>query len=148
MSYAMTTAGPIDASKLGIVLPHEHLLFDSSGWLTQPVDEHERRIAEAGLTLETVADLRRSPELSRENLVFWDEDLSAKELGLFREAGGGTLVDCTLPEMKRDVAAAARIAQARASTSSSRPATTSRTCTRRRSPGRPSTRWPPGWSRS
>lgn len=112
MSYAMTTAGPIDASKLGIVLPHEHLLFDSSGWLTQPVDEHERHIAEAGLTLETVADLRRSPELSRENLIFWDEDLSAKELGLFRDAGGGTLVDCTLPEMKRDVAAAARIAQA------------------------------------
>jgi phosphotriesterase-related protein len=112
MLQAMTTAGPVPADALGIVLPHEHLLFDSSGWQTQPLDDHERWVAEAGLTLETVADLRRSPELSRENLIFWDEDLSARELVLFREAGGGTVVDCTLPEMKRDVAAAGRIAVA------------------------------------
>src|SRR3954466_9965122 len=98
MRYAMTTAGPVAASDLGIVLPHEHLLFDSSGWQTDPVDDHERAIADAGLTLETVADLRRSPELSRENLIFWDEEISARELRLFREAGGRTIVDCTLPE--------------------------------------------------
>jgi phosphotriesterase-related protein len=110
--FAMTTGGPVAAADLGLLLPHEHLLFDSSGWITTPLDEHETWLASQGLTLETSADLRRTPMISRENLIFTDEQLSAYEVGLFREAGGGTIVDCTLPEMKRNVAAVHRIAQA------------------------------------
>jgi phosphotriesterase-related protein len=110
--FAMTTRGPVPAEDLGIVLPHEHLLFDLSAFQTAPLDEREREIGSVPMSLETCADLRRSPMASRENLVLFDEEISVRELGFFRDAGGRTVVDCTLPEMKRDVRAAARIAAA------------------------------------
>jgi phosphotriesterase-related protein len=110
--YAITTNGPVAAEELGIVLPHEHLIFDLTGFLTAPLDEHERELVDAPLTLQNSAHLRRSPLVSRANLLMQDEDVAVRELGYFRDAGGGTVVDCTLPEMKRDVAAVARIAEA------------------------------------
>jgi phosphotriesterase-related protein len=41
-----------------------------------------------------------------------DAEIAARELGWFRDAGGRTIVDCTLPEMKRDIAAVGRLAEA------------------------------------
>jgi len=110
--YAMTTKGPVAADELGIVLPHEHLLFDLTGFLTAPRDERERELADAPLTLENAGDLRRSPLASRENLRMQDAEVAARELGYFRDAGGRTVVDCTLPEMKRDVRAVSQLADA------------------------------------
>jgi phosphotriesterase-related protein len=109
--HAMTVAGPVGAAELGIVLPHEHLLFDLTAYLTTPLDERERELVDAPLTLENAAHLRRSPLVSRENLRMQDLDVAERELGYFREAGGRTVVDCTLPEMNRDVAAVARVAE-------------------------------------
>ena len=109
--YAITTAGPIPAEEVGLTLPHEHLLFDLTGYLTTPRDEYERGLVDAPLTLENSAHLRRSPLVSRENLLMQSADVAARELGYFRDVGGRTVVDCTLPEMKRDVTAVARLAQ-------------------------------------
>ncbi|MCU1490993.1 MAG: aryldialkylphosphatase [Acidimicrobiaceae bacterium] len=110
MTYAVTTSGRLSADQLGLVLPHEHLLFDLTAYLTSPMDEEEERLANAELTLANSAHLRRSPLVSRQNLELLDEEVASTELGYFREVGGGTVVDCTLPEMGRDVEAAARIA--------------------------------------
>lgn len=110
--FAMTTAGPVAAEELGVVLPHEHVLFDLTAYLTEPRDERERELVDAPMTLENAGHLRRSPLVSRENLLMMDENVAVRELRWFREAGGGTLVDCTLPEMKRDVRAVARVAAA------------------------------------
>jgi phosphotriesterase-related protein len=107
---AMTTSGPVAAAELGIVLPHEHLLFDLTAFLTDPIDERERELVDAPLTLENAGHLRRSPLVSRENLRMQEEDVAVRELGYFRDAGGRTVVDCTLPEMNRDVAAVAKVA--------------------------------------
>ena len=112
--YAMTTGGPVAAEDLGIVLPHEHLLWDLTTYLTAPLDELERELVDAPLTLENAGHLRRSPLVSRENLAMQDEEVAVRELGYFREAGGRTVVDCTLPEMKRDIAAVGRVAEAAA----------------------------------
>jgi phosphotriesterase-related protein len=110
-TYAITTTGPVAAEQLGIVLPHEHLLFDLTGFLTTPLDDQEREIAVAPMSLGNAGHLRRSPLVSRENLYMLSEEVAVRELGYFREAGGGTVVDCTLPEMQRDVVAAARVAE-------------------------------------
>jgi phosphotriesterase-related protein len=109
--YAMTTGGRVAAEELGIVLPHEHLLFDLTAYLTAPLDDRERELVDAPLSLENAGHLRRSPLVSRENLRMQDRDVAVRELGYFREAGGRTVVDCTLPEMKRDVAAVAHVAE-------------------------------------
>jgi phosphotriesterase-related protein len=111
-AFAMTTRGRVAADALGLVLPHEHVLFDLTAYLTSPRDERERELIEAPLTLENAAHLRRSPLVSRQNLLMQDEEVAVRELSLFRQEGGGTLVDCTLPEMKRDVSAVARVADA------------------------------------
>jgi len=108
----MTTSGRVPAAELGIVLPHEHLIFDLSAYLTEPRDERERELVEAELTLENAGDLRRSPLVSRQNLVMQDAEIAARELGWFRDAGGRTIVDCTLPEMKRNIASVGQLAEA------------------------------------
>lgn len=110
--YAMTTAGRVAAEDLGVVLPHEHLLFDLSAYLTTPLDEYERELVDAPMTLDNAGHLRRSPLVSRQNLVMQDPTVARREVEYFREAGGRTIVDCTLPEMKRDVAAVAQVAEA------------------------------------
>jgi phosphotriesterase-related protein len=111
-SFAVTTRGPVAAEELGIVLPHEHVMFDFTAYQTQPRNYRERELADAPLTLDNAGDLRRSPLVSGENLRMQDEAIAVRELGYLREAGGRTLVDCTLPEMHRDVEAVARVAKA------------------------------------
>lgn len=108
---AMTTAGLVPRDQLGIMLPHEHLLFDLSAYLTAPRDDVERALVDAPLTLESSGHLRRSPLVSRENLIMLDEDVAIRELGYFAAVGGRTVVDCTLPEIGRDVTAVARVAE-------------------------------------
>jgi phosphotriesterase-related protein len=110
--YAMTLGGAVAAGDLGVVLPHEHILFDTSPYLTAPRDEREHELAAAPMTLDNAGHLRRSPLVSAENLRMQDEDIAVRELGHLREAGGRTVVDCTLPELKRDVRAVARVAAA------------------------------------
>jgi phosphotriesterase-related protein len=71
-SYAMTTGGPVAANSWGILLPHEHLLFDLTGFLTPPIDQHERKLVNGPLTLDNAAHLRRSPFGSAQNLRIQD----------------------------------------------------------------------------
>jgi predicted metal-dependent phosphotriesterase family hydrolase len=71
---AMTVAGPVDPATLGVTLPHEH----------------------------TAISLWHIPA----RWDYWeltpDERLIGEELGLFRAAGGGTLVDLTVTGVGRD----------------------------------------------
>jgi predicted metal-dependent phosphotriesterase family hydrolase len=71
-----TVTGPVDPAELGWVLPHEH----------------------TAIALWHIANRWDYWELRR------DEPLILEELGRFREAGGGTLVDLTLPGVGRDPA--------------------------------------------
>lgn len=81
-TYVQTVLGPVDPGALGFTLPHEH----------------------------TQCHLWQIPE----RFDYWeltpDEDLVAAELGRFRAAGGGCLVDVTLPGIGRDPAWLRRIA--------------------------------------
>ncbi|WP_238009886.1 hypothetical protein KZZ52_14855 [Dactylosporangium sp. AC04546] len=61
----MTVRGPVDASTLGITHSHEHVMWDYFKMI-------------------------RSYEV-----IFDDESVATDEVRLFKEAGGGTLVDCT-----------------------------------------------------
>jgi predicted metal-dependent phosphotriesterase family hydrolase len=76
MAHVQTVLGPVDPATLGVTLPHEH---------TQIALWH----------IESRWDYW---QLTR------DADLIATELGAFRDAGGGTIVDLTLPGVGRDPA--------------------------------------------
>jgi predicted metal-dependent phosphotriesterase family hydrolase len=74
MSIVQTVLGPIDPGELGWVLPHEH----------------------TAIALWHIANRWDYWELRR------DEPVIVEELGAFRAAGGGTIVDLTLDGVGRD----------------------------------------------
>lgn len=74
MAHVQTVLGPIDPEELGVTLPHEH---------TQ-------------IALWHVPDRWDYWQLTR------DRELILEELGAYREAGGRSLVDLTLPGVGRD----------------------------------------------
>jgi phosphotriesterase-related protein len=84
MSHVMTVLGPVEPSALGFTLPHEH---------TQ-------------CTLWHIQDRWDYWELTP------DEPIIREELRLYREAGGTTLVDLTLPGIGRNPAWLRRLAEA------------------------------------
>jgi len=73
MKQVMTVRGPVDSSKLGIILPHEHLLFD----------------------------LFRVFQPQREFKIM-DAELAGSELQQYVNAGGSTIVEVTTIDLARD----------------------------------------------
>jgi phosphotriesterase-related protein len=76
-----TVLGPIAAGELGMVLTHEHLWVD-----LYRVNRFRERILN-------------------------DVDLVAREVSLFREAGGATIMDVTTPDLSRNPAALQEISR-------------------------------------
>jgi phosphotriesterase-related protein len=108
--YAETVLGPVSIDALGETLTHEHLLIDLRGVTFQePDDDAGRRLAREPITLERLGWIRRHWTSSLDNLHQLDEILATTELQAFADAGGGTVVDCTVPGIGRDPAALARI---------------------------------------
>jgi phosphotriesterase-related protein len=83
MSHVMTVRGPVDPSDLGFVLPHEH----------------------TRCTLWHIPNRWDYWELTA------DEPVILAELARYREAGGGTLVDVTVPGIGRDPAWLRRLSE-------------------------------------
>jgi len=97
-----TVTGPAAADALGVTSVHEHLLIDLGCWFDPPADAEGERIAALRVGPESETTVRANPFAVRDNLVLDDLDLAAAEIGRFRAAGGGTIVDLTLPEIGRD----------------------------------------------
>lgn len=102
-----TVRGDIEPSKMGMTLPHEHVLCDSSVWLQHSDDP----LASADPALANLWWMRQNPNSNRSVLVLDDEHLAARELGAFRAAGGGTVIDLTPRELGRDLGSLVRISE-------------------------------------
>jgi phosphotriesterase-related protein len=109
---AVTVGGPVDPAALGIVLPHEHVIW-TSHFIDAPTDEMRRlrTRGDAPVTPELVAELNRNPFATADNLRQVDLDLAAGELGAFADAGGRTVVDVTCRGLGRDPVALRAIAE-------------------------------------
>lgn len=108
----MTVLGSLPAETLGITLTHEHLLADSTVWLSPPRNREEAAIATDFVRMENLGALRCNPLFMRDNLLLDDETVALQEIQHFRALGGGTIVDTTSVGMGRDVAALRRLSQA------------------------------------
>jgi len=106
-----TVLGPVRPEALGVTLPHEHILGTLDVYLEEPRDEAEARLLEEPLTAANLPTVRAEPYRNRENTRVDDEDLAVRELILFRDAGGSTVADQTLPDIGRDLAGLARVAR-------------------------------------
>jgi phosphotriesterase-related protein len=99
----MTVLGPVPAHQLGPTVMHEHCLVDLRWSFANNPESRRDWDADAPVELAMLSDLRRRPfSTSRDNLVLDDEELAARELGVYRAAGGRTVVDMTCVGLGRD----------------------------------------------
>jgi phosphotriesterase-related protein len=97
-----TVLGPVPADQLGVVLPHEHLVVDTTCYYQPPQDAVSRQVAEGPVEITKLGLLRRNLLALRDNLVLTDLETAVSEAEDFRELGGRTIVELTLPDIGRD----------------------------------------------
>ncbi len=112
-TVVQTVLGALAAADLGVTLTHEHLLCDTRAVnFAEPADARERALAHGPIRLEMAGWLQLNWANHLDNLVLDDESLAVAEARSFRELGGATVVDLTLPGIGRDPRALVRIARA------------------------------------
>lgn len=106
-----TVLGPIDADTLGVTLPHEHLMVDSSCYFTEPNLATEKTLAYQPVTLENLSWIKYNLSSNLDNMKLQDEKVAINEAILYKASGGNTIVDASSIGCGRDPAALVRIAQ-------------------------------------
>ena len=106
-----TVCGPVPSEQLGTVLPHEHLISDSSRPPDQIPDTALWRHYDEPIRLDNYYNIRRD-HVNRVDQRMIDVSDAIAEVGLFRAAGGSTIVELTPPELGRDPVALREIAKA------------------------------------
>ena len=106
-----TVLGPVRPSELGPTTTHEHLYIDFSFMYRPAQDTPRPELADAPITLENLGWIRRNYYSNRANLTLLDLDTLVDEVGRFRQAGGGAIVDATTAQIGRDPHALARISR-------------------------------------
>ena len=107
-----TVLGLVDPKDLGVTSTHEHLLIDFSLMLRPPVVAPETDMTNVPLTLENMGWIRHNHYSNLNNLLVLDEEAAIAEVAMYRELGGGAIVDATTIGIGRDPRALVRIAQA------------------------------------
>ena len=109
---AQTVLGAVDAESLGITLPHEHLLADSTFLFIEPADEREKVLAHQPVSIKTLNWVLHHPFNNLDNLRLVDEQLAIDELMLFKRAGGNTIVEMSVRGLAGNPLGFARISRA------------------------------------
>lgn len=106
-----TVLGPVSLSELGPTTTHEHLYLDFSAMYRPAQDSPSRELADAPITLENLGWIRRNYYSNHFNLQLMDPDTTIEEVGIYRDAGGGAIVDATTVGIGRNPEALARISR-------------------------------------
>jgi phosphotriesterase-related protein len=109
----ITVKGSIGPDDLGIVLPHEHLLWDLRCWAQpEPEELGERKRVKQPVSMENRGHVVYHPFQYHDNLCLSDIDIAIDEVKKFRAVGGNALCDVTTESLGRDPEAQYRISQA------------------------------------
>ena len=106
-----TVLGPIQPSELGPTTTHEHLYIDFSFMFRPARDSPSAELADAPISLENLGWIRRNYYSNRFNLTLMDPETTVGELRLYRNAGGGGIVETTTIGIGRNPEALARISR-------------------------------------
>lgn len=102
-----TVLGPIKPQQLGITLTHEHLSIDFEKVFTPgPTELNALLDTTTSLTLHNIGLVRQYPYANKVNLRFYGEPCAQaviKDVHLFKQFGGGTIVENTTHGIKRDL---------------------------------------------
>jgi phosphotriesterase-related protein len=107
-----TVTGTIDPDELGLTLMHEHLFADIRSLINVPSEATAQKLANLPFTLENLGWIRYNYFSHYENLILDDLNITVSELALYKQAGGGTVVDVSTIGIGRDPEALARASRA------------------------------------
>ena len=107
-----TVLGIVDGDSLGVTLPHEHILLDESMFFVEPTEASEKHMAHEPVRIDNLYWVKTHFGSNLDNLGLKDEQLAIKETLLFKQAGGGTIVELSNIGFARDPLGLARIARA------------------------------------
>lgn len=106
-----SVCGELNRQQLGTVTTHEHVLLDLTAFYQAlPVPGVEDPATQK-VEMWNLGILSRDCYALKDNLLLVNEQEQEKELTFFRDAGGNTVVDASLPGIGRDPAALRRIAR-------------------------------------
>ncbi|XP_011635599.1 phosphotriesterase-related protein isoform X1 [Pogonomyrmex barbatus] len=101
-----TVLGSKRLSELGRTLTHEHLAMDFHTFYVPPPKHLKFHFPEGCPSLQNIGYIRQYPYSSLYNLKLNDGDAAKavyKDMELFKEAGGGTIVENSSHGLKRDI---------------------------------------------
>ena len=107
-----TVLGPVDPGELGRTLTHEHILFGGSWATPPPMNASDLAFFEKPVSQETLGRIRYRSKANRDNGRLDDVDTAIEEVGLYKQFGGGTLVEVTSIGIGRDPVGLARVSRA------------------------------------
>ena len=112
VGLVQTVLGAIQPDDLGVTLTHEHLLIDLAFHREPPSEASLREIYYRPVTLETVGYLKHYGYANRDDGQLLDIQTAIEEIGLYKQHGGGSVVDATSIGIARDPVGLSRIARA------------------------------------
>jgi len=98
----MTVLGPVQASELGIVTPHEHIFIDMSVFFSEPDSISRKIVAHGPVTIDKLGLLRKDCFAVLDNVQLMDYETQKNEIMYFKYAGGRTVVDASNHGLGRD----------------------------------------------
>ncbi len=112
VGLVQTVLGAVHPDELGVTLTHEHLLIDLAFHREPPSEAFLREIFYRPVTLETVGYLKHYGYANHDDAQLLDIATAIDEIGLYRQHGGGSVVDATSIGISRDPVGLSRIARA------------------------------------
>ncbi|KAJ8687752.1 hypothetical protein QAD02_023546 [Eretmocerus hayati] len=97
--------GPIEASKLGRTLTHEHLAIDFAKFYTAP-PKLLKGFVDRKIDLHNIGVIRQYPYSSEHNIHLTDPesaDAVIEDIKFYKKSGGGTIVENTNHGIKRNI---------------------------------------------
>ena len=97
-----TVLGKIEKSELGIVTPHEHIFIELTDFFSERPLKDVASPSTRKVTMDVLGILNRDPYALKDNLVMDEYDVQKYEILRFKNAGGKTVVDATMPGIGRN----------------------------------------------
>ena len=107
-----TVAGPIEPGQLGLTLTHEHVVVDTSSFTTPPDQASARQLHGEPVSQANLGYIRHHYGRSVDDGRVFDIEDAIEEVSLYKQFGGGSLIDVTSIGVARDPVALARISRA------------------------------------
>lgn len=107
-----TVLGKVDPHMLGPTMMHEHILVDVTSIFEAPRTAGEKTRAFEPIRLDNLAWIRRNYFRHHDNLLLGDIPTAIDEMRLYREWGGGAVVEVTPSGIGRDPVGLARVSRA------------------------------------